>query len=318
MANRGIVAAYAVVRSFQIGLMKSGSLGARTAIRRPMKISKTNTKGTFPELRGSLAGMRYPCFGEIKYDGEAVFVHFKNVGGSLNLRCVTTNKYGTMRYEWDKLYDIAHILKYHNVHIALMQGELFYGTGKAGALYDLLSHKTDDDLNIKLFDIDYLKMEDGTTMEGAKTALIDRKEYLTSFFSNTEFEVIPVVISSKQEAEKHFEDMTTLGYEGIVLKQLDGFACKGPCPWVKMKKKDQNVYMVNLVDPVKERIEVLCPVVGQNNISIRVGVKVANKDKIKMKVGDKVIVEHQGVLGSGSLRHPVFIGWYKGDENGGA
>ena len=39
-----------------------------------------------------------------------------------------------------------------------------------------------------------------------------------------------------------------------------------------------------------------------------VGVKVCNKDKALLKVGDDVKIEHQGVLSNGGLRHPVFKG----------
>jgi hypothetical protein len=38
-----------------------------------------------------------------------------------------------------------------------------------------------------------------------------------------------------------------------------------------------------------------------------VGLKAPNRYKKHIKIGDKVTVEHQGVLASGSLRHPVLI-----------
>ena len=38
------------------------------------------------------------------------------------------------------------------------------------------------------------------------------------------------------------------------------------------------------------------------NLMIRI------KDKLNLKVGDKVKIQHQGILSGGGLRHPVFLG----------
>ena len=37
---------------------------------------KTNVGFPIPELRGKLGSMRYPAYGEVKYDGEFTFVIF--------------------------------------------------------------------------------------------------------------------------------------------------------------------------------------------------------------------------------------------------
>ena len=45
-----------------------------------MQVTKIDGKTiTFPQLRGSLAGLHYPCMAEIKYDGE--FNYGKAIGG---------------------------------------------------------------------------------------------------------------------------------------------------------------------------------------------------------------------------------------------
>jgi len=68
---------------------------------------------------------------------------------------------------------------------------------------------------------------------------------------------------------------------------------------VKMKKKDTNAYPVVLIDPVLDRIEVdVC--------GVRVGCKCSSKGHLKLN--DRVLIQHLGVLPSGSLRNPIFKG----------
>ena len=38
-----------------------------------------------------------------------------------------------------------------------------------------------------------------------------------------------------------------------------------------------------------------------------VGVKLVDKYKSRVKIGDVVTIEHQGILSGGGLRHPVYI-----------
>ena len=271
-----------------------------------MKITKNyTTKAIIPELRGTFGSLRYPCFGEIKYDGEAVVVMYDI---SWPDRIITTNKYGTMRSEWSKLDSLADILEEKNIKKALFLGELFYKTGEAGALYDLLSHKEDDDLNIKLYDVVHIIND--SEMKGSEATLMDRKEILTKLFYNTDFLVTSKIIESKDAALIYFDAMTIIGYEGVVFKPFDGKLITGPCAWVKMKKKDQNDYPVVLIDPTLERIEVKVITVRANMTitEVNVGVKCVNKFKKNLKIGDTVTIEHLGVLDSGSLRNPVFIG----------
>jgi ATP-dependent DNA ligase len=274
-----------------------------------MKITHNQaSKAIIPELRGSLGSMTYPCFAEIKYDGEATIISYDETWPD---KIITTNKYGTMRSEWSKLDIITGILEEKGVTKAMFLGELFYGNGEAGALYELLSRKDDNDLNLKIYDI--INLNNKVDMSG-NASLIDRKEILTELFFGTPFLVESKVINSKEEALEYFEEITTLQWEGIVLKGFDGRLVIGPCGWVKLKKKDQNNYEVTFIDQIRERIEVKVPLpVPANTLAliqkyISVGCKCANKHKKNLKVGDIVVIEHQGVLDSGSLRHPVYIG----------
>ena len=274
-----------------------------------MKITRSGPIAVIPEIRGNLASMRYPAFCEVKYDGEACIINYDE-RNSINI--LTTNKYGTMRTEWNKLDQIANILEEQGIKKGLFLGEIFYEDGKAGRLYDLLSNKDNDDLGIKIYDV--IRLINDVDMQANKTPLIDRKELLTDLFYATPFYIKPIVVQNKQEVERDFETITRMGFEGCVVKPMDGFLTMGPCNWVKMKKKDQTDYQVDSIDNTKERISIAVPTVINNCTKVvSVGVKVSNKIKQHLKLGDLVTIEHQGILPSGSLRHPVFIGRAKGE-----
>ena len=276
-----------------------------------MKITKGATPAIFSELRGSLAGLRWPCFAEIKYDGEACLIGYHTTAPT---KIFTSNKYGTMRSDWSKLDRIQDILEDAGITEAVFLAELYYDQGKKGALYDLLKYKDSDDLNLTIYDVGHLKWVD-REMKGEHTQLISRKEELGELFQeNPEFLPKVHLAKDKAQAEAYFKQATDDGYEGIVVKPLDGFLVRGPCNWVKMKFKDRTEYRVSKVSTTQERIEIDVPTTQQasmNGISIPVvvvcGVKVTNKYKKDLAVGDMVEIEHQGVLDSGSLRHPVFI-----------
>jgi len=137
------------------------------------------------------------------------------------------------------------------------------------------------------------------------TDLITRKEYMGVMLRGWS---IATIVRNVPEVEKFFNERIALGYEGIVVKNFGSPIVLGPCDWVKIKNKDQTDYEIVEIDQDKERIEVLVPCfvpVGQG--FIHVGVKAPNRYKKYLKVGDKVTIEHQGVLDSGSLRHPVLI-----------
>jgi hypothetical protein len=286
-----------------------------------MKMTK-GTPATFPELRGNLAGLRWPCFAEVKYDGEACLIGYHN---SAPIPIFTSNKYGTMRHEWGKLDSIQSILEDNDVEQAVFLAELFYGEGKKGDLYKLLSHKDDDTLNLIIYDVGHITFKN-SKMAGEVTPLITRKEILSELFPSgagfTSWSIKPHIVEGRLEAESYFGDVTDDGYEGIVLKPLDGFLTHGPCAWVKMKFKDRSEYKVIAVSNTQERIEIAVPVPPAPGTLqliakyIPCGVKVTNKHKASLRPGDTVEIEHQGVLDSGSLRHPVFIRKVEGERNG--
>jgi len=112
-------------------------------------------------------------------------------------------------------------------------------------------------------------------------------------------------VMTKDDVRLHYEHyVNALHYEGIVVKSADSRLIMGVSPWVKLKKKETSDLEVISIDQTQERIEVL---VHNGTASKGVGVKVMNKVKATLKVGDIVEIEHQGILSKGGLRHPVFI-----------
>jgi hypothetical protein len=198
----------------------------------------------------------------------------------------------------------------HDVESALFLAELHYGLGEAGDLYKLLSHKDDPNLNLSVFDFSHLNYKGGTKVTGNQLPLLDRREILAEMFPN-EWLTQTHVCHDEAEALQYFAQATKIGhFEGVVLKNFDSKLVMGPCTWVKLKHKDQTEYTIINVSTTQERIEIAVPVPGHlpgKETWIPCGVKVTNKFKKDLKSGDKVLIEHQGVLESGSLRHPVFI-----------
>ena len=260
-----------------------------------MNVTKlTSTPWNAPELRGNLAGMRYPAFAEIKLDGEFNFIEFNGK----DIR--TINKYGTQKTEFHDLQKMFYMLEGSGVKQAVLLCELYWDKGKSGDLYKFLCHKTDNNVHIHVFDV---LMRDDVDLRSEP--LVSRKEHLWEMVG--QWQIGDVIVNNPLEAEGIFVNTTSNGYEGIVLKSLDSPLILGPCSWVKMKYKDRNDYRVVTLDLHKERIEVEVPQPPIRKPSVIVGVKAPNRYKKHIKIGDMVTIEHQGVLESGSLRHPVLI-----------
>jgi len=257
-----------------------------------MKTSKINNAGIkFPEIRGNLAGINFPALADVKIDGELNFITLQEEDN------FTVNKYGAVRKDFPVLRLMKKAFKGTN---AMLVGEVYWGEGKLGALYDLLSKKKDDGIKIKIFDIIAINHSSTKSL-----SLLKRKELIHEAGLG-HWAVECAVVDNKKSARKYFNKKVNEGYEGIVVKDFTSPYISGPCSWVKMKFKDQNDYKVLLVDAVKERIEVGVPSPKGPDM-IRVGVKAPNRYKAHISVGDTVTIEHQGILFSGSLRHPVLI-----------
>lgn len=266
-----------------------------------MRVWKATQKAPYPEIRGSLGNIQFPAFAEYKFDGEFNIIKYANG------KAYSFNKYGTHREDFRDMTWLEDVLKRAEVRSASFLCEIFTNHGKLGELYNLLRLKKEGDaLRINIFDI-----FEHNGMDIKSLPYIDRREILQSIMNN-DYVYSGQVVHDAAEAKALFERVTRVeGYEGIVVKNFGDPLVFGPCAWVKMKAKDQNEYTLVDLDSIKERGEVAVPL--PNGSYRNVGVKIANKYKPMLAVGDTVVIEHQGVLDTGGLRHPVFI---KKRENG--
>lgn len=264
-----------------------------------MKTTKAGKPVPYPECRGSVDHLSYPAFAEIKFDGEYTVIHWHR-----DLACLAMNKNGKCREDFCDLNEIKARLERSEATSATLMAELYYSDGHSGRLYDLLSNKENDDLHLAVFDCVGLN---GTHI--GNQPFIERREVLHELLSDSLFMPEGRIVNNRNELDEFFSLKCVQGYEGIVAKNLDSTVVMGPCSWAKMKYKDRSDYSVIQIDNGKERIEVA--VTGRNTSNqitvTNVGVKAPNKYKKHISLGDSVTIEHQGVLPSGSLRHPVLI-----------
>lgn len=263
---------------------------------------KAGIKAPYPELRGSISSLQFPAFAEVKLDGEYNQVEYRteDYGNKRAIFCV--NKYGTIKSDFPALNDVLERIE-RKADSCTFICEVFTNDGSLGELYTFLKMKKSDALQLVIHDISML---DGTDLTRRST--LDRKEILNEVLG-ADMAMKTRLVQSKDEAKDLFESLTGKGYEGIVLKDLHSPLVYGPCGWVKMKYKDRSDYKVTFIDPNRERIEIVAiysPSMAPVS-RVEVGVKAPNKYKRYIQVGDMVTIEHQGVLKSGSLRHPVLI-----------
>ncbi len=266
-----------------------------------MEIYKTSTIVQSPELRASAKATRmYPAFVEPKLDGEFCYV---KIGKEIN-ECFTINKYGKIRMNFPALLDIKKFLCHDfglKHHTATFLAELHFSRGKRGDLQHLLKLKDFDGLNITCFDVIEI---DGVDLRDEP--LFYRKERLMEFLPTSKNVIYgPYINCTYVENEKQAFDLYKVfinnGWEGVVVKPIESKLVMGPCEWAKIKEKDRNLYQVMKIDETAERMNIIVP------FKASVGIRLANKYKKYVKVGDWVEIEHQGVLPSGSLRHAMLV-----------
>ena len=227
---------------------------------------------------------------EVKLDGS--FNHLCNINNNTYL----LNKSGLKRTDCDITSSVKFNFGQKQVHLI---GELYYNEGKRGDLYGLLSHRDSNSLHFTPHDIVSYDGSIKTNLD-----LLTRLEMLNELWPKGHEHYR--IVNNHKEVSDYFNDVTSRGYEGIVIKNFTSKLVFGPCSWVKVKYKDMSAYTVVFIDAIKERIEVLVP--DGNGCVNNVVVKVMNKDKQKLSIGDQVDVEHQGTLSGGGLRHPVYKG----------
>lgn len=234
------------------------------------------------ECRGTLKDLVYPCYAELKIDGEYnVFAY-----------SMLVNKYGVIKRDLPVITELKDI-------DAVFIGELYWGTGKRGSLYKLLAHKKHPDLKFAIFDILRYKEEDLRYITYEK-----RQEILQVLLPEPlkhTHRLIPHKTESREELDSVFKNAVKNGFEGLVVKNKMSFLLSRTTRWVKMKHKETADLRIVEIDPTRERIEV------RVNDNKACGVKVINKYKRELQLGDIVEIQHQGLLDNHGLRHPVYI-----------
>jgi ATP-dependent DNA ligase len=223
------------------------------------------------KLRGSIESIIYPAWAEIKYDGEFNLLISDEKGKRL------VNKGGLIRTDCSFLIDFP-------CGSYTLWGELVYKNGKNNDLYELLKHRYDQDvLDYKPFDI---TQKDDLFL--FNHSFIDRLEIRSEFLP-----VAGRVVENEQEMRSFFEAVTSWGYEGIVVKNMDS-RISPVLSWTKVKYEDRTLGAVVALGILT------CDVAID-------GGKVVTVVKHKnYSVGDVVEVTHNGFTESGSLRNPRF------------
>jgi len=252
------------------------------------------------EMHNKDKDIRYPCYVEVKYDGEfCVYTKGKLI-----------NKYGRVRK------DIPITRRLHELFgNSILYGELLGTDGQAGDIYKLNSDKANPSHYV-VFDV--VKTSTGVDMMNTKYE--DRREILSEIAERMQVQAEPnsdgdcvviiggILCTDGQQLWREYQTITRAGYEGVVCKPANSILRRQPLSWVKIKTKATADLMVQLIDPNRERIEVTYDVFNGSNFKSNhtLGVKCSNKQKAELKQGDIVEIEYQSVLEGGSLRHPVY------------
>lgn len=250
----------------------------------------------YPHIDGK--DVRFPCYAEVKLDGEAnIYASgclISKASGKIRTACPITN---TLSKIVDK--------------VTMLFGELHWEDGKAGALYDFLSHAKDDKLNFTIFDV-YHPTLDGADYETRREWLISNilNNAIWKGQSRNVYGAVrvtrPMFIENLIELNELVKNNQQDEWEGLVTKNPKSILYSGglrssQTQWVKLKHKTTGDYQVINISTTQERMDIR---VGHREC----GVKLVNKYKPYVKVGDMVEIEHMGVLAAGGLRHPVFRG----------
>lgn len=248
----------------------------------------------FPKLRGSVSLVTYPCFAEVKLDGEAT--QFVKNGTESKL----VNRRGR-EIENEKVREWCH-QSWEDIEHVVLFGESYVNEGKKGDLYELLKAK---DKDLLFMPIDMLSIQLRLPNEQLKV----RREMI-------EFRMGKIVpgqdIIEKSGLDAFYNGAVKLGYEGIVVKPLH-FYLHGINPCVKIKDTDTSVFPVSKIEKARDRIEILVETATGDMKAV--GVKASSREKSKLKLGDLVVIEHKGILSEGGLRHPTLKGKAKEGVN---
>ena len=231
------------------------------------------------KIRGNMNGIRYPCLVDIKYDGitcviadncdETIKLQFnQKIGLKLDFRICRMD----LNYPNSRQY-------------GMYLAEMIHDDGKNGSLY-----KTHQPPSIKIFDL-----LNWSGIGRKLDKLEQRREDLLNFIQPQHL-ATSLICDNRQEVDDCFKNAVNNGYEGIVVKNLNE-TLEGQT-WVKMKFEDEIELKVSKVEDYGNRIEAL-----HGNVVVGF----AGKPNVSIQVGDEILVKHNGVQTSGSLRNPVIV-----------
>jgi hypothetical protein len=166
------------------------------------------------KIRGQLAGITFPCYAEIKYDGHNVTV-LKNERGTY-----------LMTKGYCRQVDDDGVLIKDGLYLA----EWVYDTGQ----WDSLSHVKDLTIGqTKIVPFDVLISEG---VDVSEKSFVTRREIL---FHSVEHRKLSAsaVYSNKEELDTDFKAVVAAGMEGLVLKNFDETFLMQK--WVKMKPPER-------------------------------------------------------------------------------
>ena len=234
------------------------------------------------KIRGNMNGIKYPCLCDVKYDGI----------------CVSIKADGPIIVETKDraCYGILPDTEANNCK-GLFLAEWVHGSGANGKLYELMAAKSDPE-RLKETDIRIFDVIEMNGKRYANKSLLERRNDLIDTFIRVRKRIVESIIcENAQEVEQFFNNVTALGYEGIVVKNLDE-TLEGQT-WVKMKKED--IVTVQVIKDEENRFEVL-----HGNTAVGLAYNTAVHSTA---AGDIIQVKHNGVFPNGSLRNPVAVGF---------
>ena len=170
------------------------------------------------KIRGTMAGIKYPCLAQCKYDGNSVtIIHEMN-----NMK-MTTEKH--TRYIQSQGKDSVAV---NGIYLA----EWVIGHGEWNTLYRCVDSRMEE---CQLIYFDCLAVYDcGTLVDMTSKPLVSRMEVLAHQKLRLPAQRI---CNTEEEVERFYKTYVDNGFEGLVIKNLNETFISQR--WVKMKPKER-------------------------------------------------------------------------------
>lgn len=258
----------------------------------------------------------YPIWAEPKYDGircSAVFDPSENVDGTSLKLFSRTGK------EFDNFPNIHQAIFGHQAFAGLMlDGEVFGDTFDAATtVAHTKSGKDDSALTYRVWDC---MRVDEFTQQSCERQLVERQKMLSGAIQGCDSRIQQApgcLIQSEEHMLQVFHALREQGYEGLVLKPLDGlYSYKRSKDWVKVKAAETTEGTIIEVLPGTGKHKsvmgaVMVSVDGMKDTKVGSGFSDADRKQMwkdrKKLVGKVLEFKHMGVTPHSSFRHPVML-----------